>query len=280
LEKLIVAVKFCVLTALAVTGIVFLRPALLSPANYPPANDILFSLAITFFAYEGFRVITNSAEDMPDAKKTLPRAIMTSIVLVMLLYVLVALAVFGHLTSEEVIASKEYALAQAALPVFGRVGFTIVAIAALISTASSINANLYAVTNVTYQLAKTGELPAAFGHRIGHSREGLVISALFVIALTLFFDLSAIAAIGSISILFVHGVTHLGHIGVRRETGAPLSIVISAAVSSFAAMLLAITYVTKTNPSVVWVLATLLATGVLAEIVLQRAFGRYVRSRV
>ncbi len=279
-ERLTVAIKFIVLTALAITGILFLRPALLSPATYPPVNDVLFSLAITFFAYEGFRVITNTAEDMPDAKAMVPRAIITSIVLVMLLYVIVALAVFGHLTSEEVIESKEYALAQAALPVFGQVGFTIVAITALISTASSINANLYAVTNVTYQLAKTGELPAAFGHRIAHSREGLVISAIFVIALTLFFDLSAIAAIGSISILFVHGVTHLGHIVLRRETGARLSIVLAAAFSSFAAMFLAITYIAKANPSVIWILASLLGAGVLAEIVLQRVFGRFVRSRI
>ncbi len=167
-EKITVAIKFFVLALLSVTGIIFLKPSLLSPSYYPPTTDIFFSLAITFFAYEGFRVITNAAEDMPNPEKTLPRAMMTAIVLVMVLYVAVSFAVFGNLPSSEVMAAKEYALAEAALPIFGKLGYTIVAITALISTASSINANLYAVTNVTYQLAKDGELPSEFGKPIAH----------------------------------------------------------------------------------------------------------------
>ena len=95
---------------------------------------------------------------------------MTSIILVMILYVAVTFAVFGSLSTEEVVAAKDFALAEAALPVFGHAGFVVVAIAALISTASSINANLYAVPNVTFQLAKDGELPAVFGKTIVHSR--------------------------------------------------------------------------------------------------------------
>ena len=67
-------------------------------------------------------------------------------------------------------------LAEAAKPIFGETGFRIVALAALFSTASAINAALYAITNVTYQLAKVGELPAAFGKPIGHSAAyGLVL---------------------------------------------------------------------------------------------------------
>jgi amino acid transporter len=86
-ERIIVAIKFSVLSGLSVTGIIYMQPALISPDNYPPANDIFYSLAITFFAYEGFRVITNTAEDMHDPSKTLPRAMMLSIVLVMIFYV-------------------------------------------------------------------------------------------------------------------------------------------------------------------------------------------------
>jgi len=67
-ERAIVAIKFSVLSGLSVSGIIYLNPALLSPDNYPPSRDVFFSLAITFFAYEGFRVITNTAEDMPDPK--------------------------------------------------------------------------------------------------------------------------------------------------------------------------------------------------------------------
>ncbi|MCK4706592.1 MAG: APC family permease, partial [Gammaproteobacteria bacterium] len=241
---------------------------------------IFFSLAITFFAYEGFRVITNTAEDMPDPSKTLPRAIMTAILLVMMLYVAVAIAVFGTLPTEKVIAAKDFALAEAALPIFGQVGFSLVAITALVATASAINANLYAVTNVTYQLAKDGELPSVFGKPIAHSREGLVISGVLVIILSLLFDLSEIAAIGSISILFVHTVTHIGHLKIIDKTGASRLLVFLAAIFSLVAMLLAIVYVSRDSGHIIIILISFIAVASAGEITLQRISKREVKPRI
>ncbi|HHJ34529.1 MAG TPA: amino acid permease [Gammaproteobacteria bacterium] len=278
-ERLIVAVKFSVLCVLSFAGVLYMDSSLLSPHTYPPTSSIFYSLSITFFAYEGFRVITNTAEDMPDPAKTLPRAMMASILLVMLLYIAVSFAVFGNLPTDKVIASKDFALAEAALPIFGHAGFVVVAIAALISTASSINANLYAVTNVTYQLAKYGELPSVFGKPIGHSREGLVISGFLIVILSLLFDLSEIAAIGSISILFVHSVTHIGHLKIATETGASRLLVLLAALFSLLAMLLAIAYVSKESHQVIVVLAGFIFLSVTTEIVLQKYLQREVRSR-
>ncbi len=279
-ERLTVAIKFTVLSALAVAGILYLKPSLLSPSLYPPAKDIFFSLAITFFAYEGFRVITNTAEDMPDPAKTLPRAMMTSILLVMMLYVAVSFAVFGNLPADKVIDSKDFALAEAALPIFGHIGFTVVAIAALISTASSINANLYAVTNVTYQLAKDGELPEVFGEPIGHSREGLVISGVFIVVLSLLFDLSEIAAIGSISILFVHAVTHIGHLKLAKETGGSRVLVFLAAALSLLAMILALVYASHQSGHIVQVLIGFVVAASATELVLQKIRKRRVLPRI
>jgi len=279
-ERVIVAIKFSVLSGLAVAGVIYLDPDLLSPDSYPPTSAIFYSLAITFFAYEGFRVITNTAEDMPNPSKTLPNAMMASIILVMVLYVAVAFAVFGNLPAEKVIVAKDFALAEAALPVFGHAGFVIVAIAALISTASSINANLYAVTNVTYQLAKDGELPSVFGKPIAHSREGLMISGCLIIGLSLLFDLSEIAAIGSISILFVHAITHIGHLKIASETGASRLLVSLAAVLSLVAMVLALVYVSRESHRVIIILAGFIIVAAITEIVLQKVLHRKVRPRI
>ncbi|MGV6859865.1 MAG: APC family permease [bacterium] len=279
-ERITVFVKFSVLSALAIAGVFYINPVFLEPSLYPPAKDIFFSLAITFFAFEGFRVITNTAEDMPNPQNTLPRSMITAILLVMVLYVAVSFAVFGNLPAEKVIASKDFALAEAALPIFGELGFRVVAIAALIATASSINANLYAVTNVTYQLAKDGELPAVFGEPIGHSREGLVISAVVTIVLSLLFDLSEIAAIGSISILFVHAVTHIGHLKRVKETGASPLIVVFAALLSLLAMGLALVYESQHSQNVVAVLAGFVSFAVLMEVLLQKLGGKSLKTRV
>lgn len=279
-ERITVGIKFAVLTGLSIAGITFLNPALLSSSYYPPSSDILFSLAITFFAFEGFRVITNTAEDMPNPSKTLPRAMMTAILLVMVLYVAIAFAVFGNLSVENVIEAKDFALAEAALPIFGQLGFTVVAITALIATASAINANLYAVTNVTYQLAKDGELPAQFGKPIAHSREGLIISGILIIILSLLFDLSEIAAIGSISILFVHTVTHIGHLIIIKKTGAAWLLVAIAAMLSFVAMVLALIYIARVSDHIIYILVGFVLVAAMTEIFLQKITKREIKPRV
>ncbi len=279
-ERVTVAIKFCVLTGLSIAGLLYLNPSLISPVHYPPVSNILFSLAITFFAFEGFRVITNTAEDMPDPAKTLPRAMMTSVLLVMMLYVAISFAVFGNLSAEKIIAAKDFALAESALPIFGHAGFIVVAITALIATASAINANLYAVTNVTYQLAKDGELPSEFGKPIGHSREGLIISGILIIILTLLFDLSEIAAVGSISILFIHGVTHLGHLKLISKTNASRTLVLLAAVFSFVAMILALDYVIRETDRVIFIIIGFIVLAASTEFLLQKILEREIRPRI
>jgi len=279
-ERLTVALKFLVLSGFSIVGIAFLQPGLLSTSHYPPVSNIFYSLAVTFFAFEGFRIITNTAEDMPDPSKTLPRAMIAAVLFVMLLYVAIAFSVFGNLPVEKVIAAKDFALAEAALPVFGKYGFVVVTVTALIATASAINASLYAVTNVTYQLAKNGELPQAFGEPIAHSREGLVISSILIIIMSLLFDLNEIAAIGSISVLFVHAATHFGHLKIINKTGASRVLVFAAMVLCFTAMVLALVYVSGKSGHVAVVLLAFLAVAGIIELLLQKIFKREVRSRI
>lgn len=279
-ERFTVGLKFLVLVVFSVAGVLFMKTELLSPRHYPPVSAIFYSLSVTFFAFEGFRVITNTAEDMPNPSRTLPRSMVASVCFVMLLYVAIAFAVFGNLPVDKVVAAKDFALAQAALPVFGEVGFTIVTITALVATASAINANLYSVTNVTYQLAKNGELPEIFGEPIAHSREGLVISGVLVIILSLLFDLGVIAAVGSISVLFVHAVTHLGHLRVIANTSASRAVVILAALLCLVAMALALVYVAGKSNQVVYILLCFLVVATFTEVIFQKVFHRRVKPRI
>ena len=279
LEKLVVLIKMTALAIFAIAGIATLDPSRLSPADYPPVNMIFFSLAISFFAYEGFRIITNAAEDMPDPAKTLPRAIMTAILIVMVLYVAVAFAVFGNLSSADVIKAEDYALAEAARPTFGAIGFTIMAIAALVSTSSAINASLYAATNVTYRLAKLGELPAAFGKPIAHSRQGLVVSSAIIIVMAVFFDLSSIAAIGAISTLGIHMIVHIGHLRLRRQTGVSLFLVLAAIAVNAGAIVLSAIYLSGKQPAILLWVAGAFVLAFAIELTLRRFTGRVISRR-
>lgn len=279
LENIVVLVKMIVLCSFAIIGLVYLAPERLSPSHYPPLTTIFYSVAVTFFAYEGFRIVTNAAEDMGDPEKELPRAIMTAILLVMVVYVVIAIAVFGNLPPQQVVAAKDFALAEAARPILGETGFVIVSIAALVATASAINASLYAVTNVTYQLAKLGELPRAFGEPVGHSREGLVISSLVIILLAVFLDLSSIAVIGALSMLLIHMITHIAHLKLLKETGAIAWLVVLAVIANGAAILLGGYHLLTVTPLLIfWIFGFFLFSFVL-EFALHRFTERSVQAR-
>ena len=94
------------------------------------------------------------------------------------LYVLIALGVFGTLTVPEVVGYGETAIAEAARPTLGDAGFTMMAIAALLATSSSVNATLYASGGLTSMLAGAGQFPPFFGRgsRLG-AHAGMLITA-------------------------------------------------------------------------------------------------------
>ncbi len=278
-EAITVVIKFGVLVAMGIAGIAVMDPQRLSPSTYPQPSALFNALGVTFFAYEGFRVITNTAEDMPNPAKTLPRAMLAAILLVTALYVLVAIAVMGNLEVQQVIEAKEYALAAAAKPVFGEIGFVLVVLTALVSTASAINANLYAVTNVTFELARKGELPAAFGEPIAHSRKGLIYTSSLIVIINLLLDLTSIALLGSISILFVHAIVHFGHLRLTHLTRARWGWILAAGVASLCAAILATLYAADHRPELVWMLTAFFLVALGTEIFLQRVMGRVITER-
>lgn len=254
-ENVIVIIKLSIIILFTVVVFFYIDPALLALKDSAPVLNVFSSIALTFFAFEGFRVITNTAEDMKDPETTMLKAMIIAILFVMVLYVAVTFAVFGSLSLEEIIKAQDYALAQAAKPAFGHIGFTIMAVAALISTASSINANLYAITNVTYQMAKNGELPKVYTRNVWHSSEGLIISTIILIAFVLFFDLTEIAAIGSISILFIHALVHIGHLLQISKTKASKLFVVLAIATIMITIILALNYTSKHIPNVGYFIA-------------------------
>jgi len=279
-ENIIVLIKLFILLLFTVVVFFYIQPELLSFKDSPPAINVFSSIALTFFAFEGFRVITNTAEDMENPQTTMLKAMMIAILLVMLLYVAVTFAVFGNLSLPEIIKAQDYALAEAAKPAFGHLGFTIMAIAALISTASSINANLYAVTNVTYQMAKNGELPEIYKRNVWHSSEGLIVSTVILIIFVLFFKLNEIAAIGSISILFVHALVHIGHLFKIKESGASKSLVVLAILSIIVAIVLALNYTHQHIPNVGYFIAGGFVLAFVIEIILRLLNSRVISKQI
>ncbi len=244
-ESIIVVIKLIALIAFTFSAMFFINISNFNPSEAPSAIHLFYALGLTFFAFQGFSVITNSVEDMSNPASTMLKSMILAIVLVGVLYIAVSVAVFGNLSLSEIIASKDFALAKAAQPVFGEWGFKIIAATALLATASAINATLYAVTQIGYTLAKEGSLPEVYERNVFHNSEGLIISALLIVPMILFFNLGEIAAIAAIIVLLIQGFTHTGHLFVIKETGASHTLVILAVVGTFSAAGFAIYYTSE-----------------------------------
>jgi amino acid transporter len=136
-------------------------------------------------------------------------------------YVAVALGVFGTLTVDEVIESGGTALAVAAEPTLGNAGYWMMSVTALFATAGATNAGLYPAAGLCEQMAERRQFPPALGRTLAdRAPAGLVITALAAIGLSVGFDLNAIASLGSAVALVVFALVTSGHMRVRKETGA------------------------------------------------------------
>ena len=226
-QSLIVVVLLGVFAVFIAVTVVDIDPDLLAFSGYPPFNDIVASVALTFFAYLGFSVITFAVGDLREPARELPRAMYLALGVTTVTYVLIALGVFGTLTVDEAVGYGETAIAEAARPALGDAGFTIMAIAALLATASSVNATLYASAGLTSMLADVGQFPPFFGRgsRLG-SHGGMLITAGIVLVISNLIDLSAIASVGSACSLLIFLLVGAAGYRLRSETGSLGAIVL------------------------------------------------------
>ncbi|TAK74601.1 MAG: amino acid permease, partial [Gammaproteobacteria bacterium] len=137
--------------------------------------------------------------------------------------------------------------------------FKLIAIAALFSTASAINATLFGAANVSYMIARDGELPEAFERREWkNATGGLLITTLLTILFILFFDLSGIAMMGSGAFLLIYAAVNAGHLKILDKTQAKKSLVILSLVLCLSLFVILEIYTFQHAPFAVYTMIFLL----------------------
>jgi amino acid transporter len=243
-QTIVVIVVVGILTLFAVSTLANIDADLLAFSGYPSLRDIVSSVALTFFAFLGFGVITFTAKDLADPSRQLPRAVYLALGIATVIYVAVALGVFGTLTVDEVISSGGTALAVAAEPTLGRAGYWLMSVTALFATAGATNSGLYPAAGLCEQMASSGQFPSLLGRRLASRIPvGLIVTAVVAIILAVGFDLTSIASIGSAIALVVFTFVTAGHLRLRAETGAN-TVLLALAIVTTVVVLLAFAFTT------------------------------------
>jgi uncharacterized protein len=278
-ENFIVAIKIAILLLFLVVGLKSVDTQNIAPSSWSSPLQLVAGGMVIFLAYEGFELISNTAENVRNPRKTLPRAYFTAVLFVIVLYVLVSLVTVGNLSVDNIIAAKDYALAEAARPFLGSVGFTVIAIAALLSTASAINATLYGTSRISYIIAKEGELPIGLDKEVWQRPvEGLLITAALTLIIANLFDLSSISTMGSSGFLLIFAMVNYANYRLAAKSGSHRAISLLGAIVCIAALAVLITQKVTTTPMELLVLFVMVALSFIIEIVYRRSTGRVIKS--
>jgi amino acid transporter len=211
------------------------------------------SVALAILAFKGFTTITNSGAEITDPNRNVGRAIMISIALCVVVYLLVAFGVGSSLTIDEIIAAKDYSLAEAAEPALGQVGFLLTVLLAVVATASAVLASVFAVSRMLAMLTNMKMIPHShFGMSGPIQRHTLVYTVVIASFLAVFFDLSRIASLGAFFYLTMDMAVHWGVWRYRRAEIGASGVIILAALGFDAIILVAFTAMKlQSDPAIV-----------------------------
>ncbi|MCB0806617.1 MAG: amino acid permease [Bacteroidales bacterium] len=196
----------------------------LNPDNWATPIKIIGGGMVIFVAYEGFELIANAVPDIKNPERNISRAYYYSIIFVIVLYIVIAIVTVGSLSYSEIAKAEDYVLAEAAKPMLGRTGFTIITIAALISTFSAINASLYGGSRVSFEISEDDELPHQLTFNLWNHPLGLMITALATLLMANLLKLESISTAGSVGFLLIFSVVNLVGFKLAEKTHSSKSI--------------------------------------------------------
>lgn len=264
-EVLLVWFKLAVLWGLGAWGLISWRPDLLHRGA--PAGGIfaaLFAASSVFMAYEGFQLLAYDYDDVKSPRTTLPRAVLTAIVLVIGTYMVVAVGTAMLVGTDTIMQQQEVALAVAGRAVFGTAGLVIVTIAAAFSTGSAINSTLFATARLSRLVADKGQLPALFGTTNNDGIPAHAVIALGSAAALLAVIGSLLVLVEAASLAFLITFTVVCGLAWKARAGARM-ITAPGTVAATMATIGLIVHLARTEPFALLAFAVMVAVAVFVR---------------
>jgi len=273
-EDIMVFLKVGILLFFSALGLFTGDFSKLSPENWESLLNIMVGGLIIFLAYEGFELIANTAQDVEDPERTLPKAFYFAVSTVIFVYVLVSIVAVANLSYEDIQKYSDFALAVAAEPILGKAGFVLIGIAALLSTASAINATLYGSARVSYIVAKFGALPKSLSKPVWkNGTEGLVILAVLTAVFAVSFNLENISIAGSLGFLLIFAFVNLANFKLYQYTDSNRWISFTAFLMCSLSAFVLVFHTLKHNPESLSSAAIVLSLTLIFEVIYRSLTG-------
>lgn len=200
----------------------------LSPFLAEGGAGLLQAMGFTFIALQGFDLIAAVAGEIKEPAKTIPRAMLASLGIALLIYIplLLIIAMVGFADEDNLIAvareNPETIVALAAQNYMGSFGYWMVMVAGVLSMASALQANLFAASRVAQAMSRDRNLPRGMARIGGRARTPyisvLVTAAIVSVTIIAVPDVAAAGAASSLIFLITFALVHWITVLVRQRS--------------------------------------------------------------
>jgi len=204
-----------------VAGLFFLNSQSFVPAATPGFGDFSQSVLLLIYAFTGFEMAMIPAGEVKEPKRNMPFAILTTLIVVALTYILVQIVCVG--TLPELAASKR-PLSDAGFQFMGTLGATVITVGAMISITGNLTVLILAAARLPYAMAEQKELPGIFAatHARFHTPHVAIWgTGAIMLALALSGDFITGVTISTIARLLAYATTCTALPVLRRRESEP-----------------------------------------------------------
>ncbi len=220
LNNVLVVVKLAVLAFVVIFGVMYVNSANFLPFT-PFSSGVLFGAYYIFFAYGGFARATIIAEEVKDAKRNVPRAVIISLIVSTVIYVLVGIVAVGLVGSNSLSPANTNSPLTYAIGATGNsLAMQVVSFGGLVATASVLLTGILGVSRMAFSMARRNDLPNKL--RLIHPRFGTPYLSILIIGvvmalLAFFVDLTGVVAVSTFALLFWYILVNLSAFRLKCE---------------------------------------------------------------
>lgn len=215
--------KLAVLAVFIIGGLVLpgLDWSRLEPAAWASPMAIVSAGMVGFLAYEGFELIANASDNIDNPRRTLPIAFLGSVLIAIVVYGLAFIVGLGHLPLEKLLAAKDFAISEAAGSFLGSWGFALMAVGAVLASASAITADYFGASRLPPQLSTFSKMPSAFNRSLKQRQtRSLVTIGVLALLVVNFVSIEALSSATSGGFLMVYAAVNVAAWRLAPHTGA------------------------------------------------------------
>jgi amino acid transporter/nucleotide-binding universal stress UspA family protein len=217
IQVVVVITLIAILGVYTLFGVFNIEQSNLTPFFPFGSGPVFSTTALVFISFLGFVKIAAVSEEIKEPSKNLPRALIGSVALVTVMYVLIVLVTAGMFPQEEIVQMRT-PLTTAARTIFGPLGAAVLIFAGLLATMSSANASILAASRINLAMARDRMIPQWLSEihpkRLTPYRAILLTGMLSL--LFLFIDsLETLAEIASVLQLYSYAALNIGCVVLR-----------------------------------------------------------------